>query len=70
MICGDFNARCGSENDYVTDDLDNFIPIGTNYVADFSKGRLSRDLKVDTRGKELLDFCIGNLYWYFNLYAC
>ena len=60
IICGDFNARCGGENDYVTDDLDNFIPINSSYIAGYSKGRQSRDIKIDTRCKELLDFCIGN----------
>ena len=30
MICGDFNALCGSENDNVTDALDNFIAINTS----------------------------------------
>ena len=30
------------------------------YVADNSRIRYSRDSKLDSRGKELLDFCIGN----------
>ena len=60
ILCGDFNARCGSENDFVSEDLDEFIPVNSNYVADNSKIRNSRDSKLDARGKELLDFCIGN----------
>ena len=51
IICGDFNARC----DYVSDDLDNFVPISSYYIADYSRGRQSRDVKIDTRGKE---FCV------------
>ena len=53
-------ARCGTENDFVSNDLDDFIPIDPNYVADYSRIRYSRDSKLDSRGKELLDFCIGN----------
>lgn len=60
MLCGDFNARCGTENDFVSNDLDNFVPIDAYYIADSSKRRNSRDSKLDTRGKELLNFCIGN----------
>lgn len=60
IICGDFNARCGNENDFVSDDLDDFVPTDTCYVADYSKSRHSKDSKVDSRGKDLLDFCIGN----------
>ena len=60
ILCGDFNARCGTENDFVSNDLDDFIPIDPNYVADNSRIRYSRDSKLDSKGKELLDFCIGN----------
>ena len=60
ILCGDFNARCGTDNDFVSNDLDDFIPIDPNYVADNSRIRYSRDSKLDSRGKELLDFCIGN----------
>ena len=34
ILCGDFNARCGTDNDFVPNDLDDFIPIDPNYVAD------------------------------------
>ena len=60
ILCGDFNARSGTENDFVSNDLDDFIPIDLNYVADYSRIIYSRDSKLDSRGKELLDLCIGN----------
>ena len=46
LNCRDFNARWGCKNDCVTNDLDNFIPISSRYIVDYSKGRLSKDLKT------------------------
>ena len=60
IICGDFNARCGAGNDFVTDYVDDYVPTDACYVVDYCKKRQSKDSKFDTRGKELLDFCIGN----------
>ena len=61
ILCRDFNAHCGNENDFVIDDLDDFVPIDSYYVAVYSKSRVrhNKDSKLDLRGKELLDFCIG-----------
>ena len=49
ILCGDFNARCGTENNFVSNDLDDVIPIDPNYVADNSRIRYSRDSKLDSR---------------------
>ena len=43
ILCRDFNARCGTENDFVTNNLDNFVPIDSNYVADSSRIRNNRE---------------------------
>ena len=61
VLCGDFNARTGKDLDYITGDTDNFNICYSDYIADFDAGlRENHDLIVDSRGKLLLDFCIGN----------
>ncbi|MEW8548121.1 MAG: endonuclease/exonuclease/phosphatase family protein, partial [Candidatus Thiodiazotropha sp.] len=59
-LCGDFNARTGSERDFIVDDSDRHLPLDINYIEDTHIPlRRSEDMKVDERGKRLLDICIS-----------
>ena len=46
-ICGDFNARCGNDTDYIEG-------------VDCIKERHVIDYKINSHGKNLLDFCINS----------
>ncbi|VDI19713.1 Hypothetical predicted protein [Mytilus galloprovincialis] len=62
ILCGDLNARTGSEPDFIQDDSsDDHIPLYNNYNCDIIQQiRCSNDCKVDNRGKQLLDLCISS----------
>lgn len=61
MICGDLNARTGSELDFIPNDLnDVHQPIDPEYESDLVlQCRKSYDAKVDERGKQILEMCIS-----------
>lgn len=60
LICGDLNARVGTLPDYIAQDDHKFLPLFNTYPIDKNvMYRMSKDSKVDKRGKELLDFCKG-----------
>ena len=60
MLIGDFNARTGSEPDFVIDDSDHELPLQLNYLTDTQIPlRNSLDSTLNTRGKEILDICIS-----------
>ena len=61
LICGDINARTGVSPDYILQDNSDFLPLSNCYKTDKQiLKRYNRDTKLDQRGKELLDFCIGH----------
>ena len=62
LLVGDLNARTGSEKDYIDGDSTSHVPLfDENYDVDcFTEERVSKDLITDSRGKNLLEFCIGN----------
>ena len=62
ILCGDLNARTGSEPDFIQGDCNDInIPLYEDYICDFVQDdRHSYDCKIDTRGKQLLDMCIGS----------
>ena len=62
MLFGDFNARTGNLLDFVSyDDNDEYVPLSDDYECDKIKNvRSSKDFKVCTRGKELLELCISS----------
>ena len=62
ILMGDFNARTGNEDDFISNDAAAHIPVSNDfYPIDTAVGkRSSHDTIVDTRGKELLDICISN----------
>ena len=61
MICGDLNARTGSQQDFIASDGTDHLPLYQNYNIDsHSIYRQSKDVIVDTRGRSLIDICIGN----------
>ena len=57
MINGDFNAKTGNEDDFITPDKynDNMC---THYTESFHK-RNSQDKALDERGKNIIDMCKG-----------
>ena len=61
ILCGDFNARSGSEPDFIqNDNYGIHIPVHDDYECDvIQELRNSYDSKLDTRGKQLLEFCIS-----------
>ena len=61
-MLGDFNARTGNDCDFIEGDNTNHIPLNnSNYNLDIlNERRASCDNTVDSRGKDLLDFCICN----------
>lgn len=59
-MCGDFNARTGNQLDYIAGDNSRYIPVDDKYIEDIGiPFRRSQDLKIDDRGKRLLDLCIS-----------
>ena len=61
LMCGDLNARTGSEIDFIIDDTDKHIPIDPQHVIDQNiQQRKSQDTKLDDRGKQILDMCISS----------
>ena len=59
LICGDFNARTGSENDFiensnVVSELEEYVDL---FNSQFDSPRTSSDNSVNKCGRELLDFC-------------
>jgi hypothetical protein len=61
LICGDFNARIGTHSDCIIQDDSKFLPLGDSYTTDKKiLNRRNKDLKIDKRGRDLLDFCIGH----------
>lgn len=59
MICGDFNARTGNLDDFISNDGANHLPIYDYRPDTVIKHRYSKDSVVDRRGKDLVDLCIG-----------
>jgi hypothetical protein len=56
-----FNARVGTNSDCIIQDDSKFLPLGDSYATDKKiLNRHNKDLKIDKRGRDLLDFCIGH----------
>jgi hypothetical protein len=67
LLCGDFNARVGSENDFIYQDSNNFLPLFKSYNFDKQiLKRYNKDKKLDSRGKDLIDLCISNQLRFVN----
>jgi len=46
---------------YIIQDDSKFLPLGDSYTTDRKiLNRHNKDLKIDKRGRDLLDFCIGH----------
>ncbi|MEW8547927.1 MAG: reverse transcriptase family protein [Candidatus Thiodiazotropha sp.] len=61
MICGDLNARSGSQQDFISNDEVDHVPVYDDYNIDVSSvPRQSKDSTIDARGKSLIEICIGN----------
>ena len=61
MIMGYFNARTASEDDFIINDDDNYLPLQEDYVIDTNMvHRNSQDTKVCSRGRKLLEICISS----------
>ena len=62
LLCGDFNARCGNLPDFIVSDSADHLPVDNDcYAVDFMlNNRYSKDTTIDSRGKELIELCIGN----------
>ena len=61
LILGDFNAKTGSEPDFIVNDDNSYILLHDDYIIDNTLlRRNSQDIKVCTRGRDLLDVCISS----------
>ena len=63
MLTGDFNARTGTQRDYVYHDssvAEHYIPLPPDYQTDKEKMRASQDVVINNYGRELLDLCISS----------
>ena len=61
LLCGDLNARTGSDTDFIINDDDGHIPLDPDYIIDAKvRKRESEDSKVDERGKQLNEVCIAS----------
>ncbi len=60
-VSGDLNARTGSLKDYICNDqTDKYIQNCNDYSRDLKKHnmiRCNQDVKINVRGKELVDLC-------------
>lgn len=72
IITGDLNARTASVLDYIINDTTTHIPINNDkyQVDQITERRVSGDKIVDSRGKELIDLCIGNQLRILNGRCC
>lgn len=58
IICGDFNARSGTSNDYVADDAARHVhALPEDYETDFPIARSSQDTVLNENGNLLINFC-------------
>ncbi|CAH3165340.1 unnamed protein product, partial [Porites lobata] len=57
VLAGDFNARTGKENDFITDESGKFIPGGDIPPPPNLTKRQNFDNIVNDHGKQLLDLC-------------
>jgi len=61
LVAGDLNARTGILNDFIINDTDKFQLSQQPYHVDAQVcKRRSQDSTISSRGKELIDLCIGN----------
>lgn len=60
MLCGDFNARVSNQNDYISCDSSQFLPLSGYHVDKELLMRRCCDTTLDTRGRELLELCISH----------
>lgn len=61
MICGDMNARTASSDDLIVHDDVRYLPLCETYKIDNNMyKRNNRDVFLNDRAKELIDFCICN----------
>ena len=59
LLGGDFNARVGTEYDFISHDSDSHLPLFDTYIIDsIPVQRHSHDLILNTRGKQLLNLCV------------
>ena len=57
LLCGDLNARTGSDQDFIQDDNDKHISLDLSYITDTNiTRRCSEDHKIDGIGKQLKNF--------------
>lgn len=55
------NARTGCEKDFISDDGTGHLPLYQNYNVDHPPlPRQNNDATIDSRGRSLIEFCIGN----------
>ena len=67
LMCGDINAKVSSENDFIYQDSNNFLPLFKSYNFDKQiLKRYNKDKKLDSRGKDLIDLCISNQLRFVN----
>ena len=57
ILMGDFNARTATENDFVPQEGNTFVPLCTQKYLDEPKRRFSFDNIINNHGKWLLDLC-------------
>jgi len=55
LLCGDFNARVGNDNDFISNDNNQCNPSYLNYTGDSANIRITQDKVI-----ALLDLCIGH----------
>ena len=61
MVCGDFNSRTSTCQDFLNYDNDaNTHALPYDYIIDENLPRLSEDHIINQNGRRLLEFCISN----------
>lgn len=61
LLCGDFNARTGIKDDFISNDNNNHLPLDVDYVPDKSiMPRRSLDDIIRDRGFDVIDLCISS----------
>ena len=58
IICGDLNSRTSIEDDFISNDVTDYVPVPDEYICDdVCYERSNEDTVINTSGRNLLELC-------------